>query len=159
QQAEDLMLPLSEIRRFSDWKDEVLDTRPERDDERRKLRSQLNDLEKQHVQPVLQYQFPVTTLDEQTPIDAVCTIFETLNRTGGTLSVFGRLTARALAHDVRVRDMWTQAQSEHPILGDFALDPYAVLQAISVRRSGIAKRSAVLKLDVAAIVDEWESVT
>lgn len=158
-QAADLMMPIAEIRRFSDWRDEILDARTDSDEDRRALRSQLNELEKRYIEPVRAYHFPVTTLDEQTPIDAVCTIFETLNRTGVKLTVFELLTARAFSRQVRLREMWAQAQADHPILGDFGVDPYYVLQAISIRRTGDAKRSAVLNLDVGAIVDDWDSVT
>jgi hypothetical protein len=158
-QAEDLMLPLSRIRKFSDWRDDVLDCRPETGDELRKLRSQLNELEERHIKAVEGYHFPVTTLSEDTPVEAVCSIFETLNRTGVKLSVFELLTARAFAHQIRLREMWDDAQRDHPILSDFSIDPYYVLQAISVRSSGSPKRSAVLRLSVADIVDEWAAVT
>ncbi len=102
--------------------------------------------------------FPVTTLAEDTPVEAVCTIFETLNRTGVKLSAFELLTARAFADEIRLRDMWSLALHEHPILSDFSVDPYYVLQAISVRAHGSAKRSAVLNLNVAEIVKEWNAV-
>jgi hypothetical protein len=157
-QAADLMLPLDQIVKFADWRDDVLELRAEEGDARRKLRAQLNELEAQYVKPVEAYLFPVTTLSEETPVEAVCTIFETLNRTGVKLSVFELLTARAFADEIRLREMWASALDEHPILGDFAIDPYYVLQAISVRKSGSAKRSAVLKLRVGEIVDEWDQV-
>jgi hypothetical protein len=157
-QANDLMLPMSRIRQFSEWKDEVLDLRSETGDDRRKLRSVLNDLDSRFVKAVEGYLFPVTTLSEDTPVDAVCTIFETLNRTGVKLSVFELLTARAFAHEVRLRDMWSDALLEHRILDDFSIDPYYVLQAISVRRRGSPKRSVVLNLPVTEIVDEWDAI-
>jgi hypothetical protein len=40
------------------------------------------------------YHFPVVTLSDKTEPDALCTIFETLNRTGVKLCVFEWLTAR-----------------------------------------------------------------
>lgn len=158
-QAADLMLPLANIRKFSDWRDDVLEHRPEEGDDLKKLRSQLNDLEAKHVKPVEGYLFPVTTLSEDTPIEAVCTIFETLNRTGVKLSVFELLTARAFAKDVNLRDLWIEATEAHPVLDDFRVDPYYVLQAISVRKSGSAKRASVLNLGVTDITDEWEATT
>jgi hypothetical protein len=39
-------------------------------------------VEDAYVHPLVQYRFPVTVLPEQTELEAVCTIFETLNRTG-----------------------------------------------------------------------------
>jgi hypothetical protein len=152
------MLPLSRIRSFADWKDEVLDLLQETTEDIRKLRSQLNELERDYVKPVEMYQFPVTTLSSTTPAEAVCTIFETLNRTGVKLSVFELITARAFAREVRLRDMWAEACRQYPIIEDFAVDPYYVLQGIAVVVRGSPKRSVVLALDVDEIVEHWDSV-
>jgi len=40
------------------------------------------------AEPVEQYEFPMVTLNENTSGEAVCTIFETLNRTGVKLGVW-----------------------------------------------------------------------
>jgi hypothetical protein len=157
-QATDLMLPLEQLRSFSDWRDEVLDLRAEQGDDRKKLRTQLNELEKEYVKPVELYQFPVTTLGESTPTEAICTIFETLNRTGVKLSVFELLTARAFAKQVQLREMWRSAREEHTILADFDVDPYYILQAISVNVKKSPKRSVVLALDVEDIVACWDEI-
>src|SRR5439155_7596188 len=101
-QARDLMLPLSRLRGFADWKDDLLDALEDSDVDRKKLSKQLNELDGEYVKPVEQYQFPVTTLSAGTPAEAVCTIFETLNRTGLKLSVFELITARAFAKEVRL---------------------------------------------------------
>ena len=94
-QAEDLMLPLSRLRSYAFWVMEVVAVREAAGDDRDKLQGLLLEIEKQYVKPVELYQFPVTTLSAATPADAVCNIFETLNRTGVKLSVFELLTARA----------------------------------------------------------------
>lgn len=156
-QASDLMLPLERLRYFAEWRDEVLDLRGESGDDRRKLRTQLNDLEREYVKPVEQYQFPVTTLSEQTPTEAICTIFETLNRTGMKLSVFELITARAFAHSVRLRELWQKALATDVVLEDFSIDPYYVLQAIAMIVRGSPKRSVVLgRLSVEDIVEGWD---
>lgn len=155
-QSADLMLPLERLRSFSDWRDEVLDLRAEQGDDRKKLRTQLNELEKEYIKPVELYQFPVTTLSESTPTEAICTIFETLNRTGVKLSVFELLTARAFAKQVQLRELWRQARENHPMLEDFDVDPYYILQAISTMVRKSPKRSVVLALDVDDIVAHWE---
>ena len=46
------------------------------------------------IKTIDDYHFPVVTLSDATEADALCTIFETLNRTGVKLSVFELLTAR-----------------------------------------------------------------
>jgi hypothetical protein len=155
-QARDLMLPLWLLRSFADWKDEILEALEGHTQDAKKLSKQLNELEKEYVKPVEQYQFPYTTLAESTPSEAVCTIFETLNRTGLKLSVFELITARAFAHEVRLRDMWQAAQANHPVLDDFEIDPYYVLQVVALMEKGSPKRGVVLGLPVASIVDRWE---
>jgi hypothetical protein len=156
-QAKDLMLPLSRLRSFAEWKDDVLDALEGRDQDLKKLSKQLNELEREFVKPVEQYLFPVTTLPDGTPADAVCTIFETLNRTGLKLSVFELITARAFAEEVRLREMWTEAQAQHPILMDFDVDPYYLLQVIALTERNSPKRGVVLALPVGAIVDRWKT--
>lgn len=156
QQADALMLPLSKIREFTDWRDDVLEVREDRGEETRKLRKQLNELEKEFIDPVKLYSFPVTTLSADTPVEAVCTIFETLNRTGVKLSVFELITARAFAHDVRLREMWDDARDSHPVLRDFDINPYYVLQIIATNVKKSPQRFVVLGLDIPDIVDHWD---
>jgi hypothetical protein len=155
-QADDMMLPLSTIRSFTDWKDDVLDIRERRGEEVRKLRKQLNEIEKEFVDPVKLYNFPVTTLSATTPVEAVCTIFETLNRTGVKLSVFELLTARAFAHDVRLREMWEEARDTHPVLIDFDVNPYYALQVVAMNVKKSPQRFVVLGLDIPDIVNHWD---
>jgi uncharacterized protein with ParB-like and HNH nuclease domain len=49
------------------------------------------------------YHFPVVTLSDKTEPDALCTIFETLNRTGVKLSVFELLAARFWPQNINLR--------------------------------------------------------
>lgn len=156
QQADDMMLPLSQVRSFSDWRDEVLEIREERGEEVKKLKKQLNEIEKEFIDPIKLYNFPVTTLSASTPVEAVCTIFETLNRTGVKLSVFELITARAFAHEVRLRDMWDEARDLHPVLIDFDVNPYYVLQIIAMNVKRSPQRFVVLGLDIPDIVDHWD---
>jgi hypothetical protein len=155
-QARDLMLPLERLRAFAYWRDDVLELRAAAAEDVQKLKRQLNDMEREHVKPVELYQFPVTTLARQTPTEAVCTIFETLNRTGIKLSVFELLTARAFAQDVRLREMWRRAREEYGVLEDFGVDPYYILQVIALTVRRTPKRSAVLRLEVDEIVEHWD---
>src|SRR5690606_13132983 len=64
------------------------------------------------IKPIENYKFPVVTLSSETSADAVCTIFETLNRTGIKLSPFELLTARYFAKGVKLRDLWEQSQAD-----------------------------------------------
>src|ERR1019366_3592543 len=118
-QARSLTFPLSRVRDFAYWRDDILDARVSTGDAATKeLRSYLNKVESSVIAPIRSYQFPVTTLSSKTLTEAVCTIFETLNRTGIKLSVFELICARAFAEGHRLRDSWYQALEGHQILQD-----------------------------------------
>lgn len=106
------------------------------------------------------YRFPVVTLSPETKPDALCTIFETLNRTGVKLSVFELLTARFWPQNINLRALWEKAQADHPILSEFGLDPYYLLQSIALasRKAPSCKRSDVLNLTATDINEWWEKV-
>jgi hypothetical protein len=53
-----------------------------------------------YVKPLIDYSFPVTVLPGSTELEAVCMIFETLNRTGKPLTPFELISARAFAGGV-----------------------------------------------------------
>jgi len=164
QQAEALVFPLDLLfgssGGFEDWLDNVLDERPEHGGDRRALKQDLRTLQKTWLQNVQEYQFPMVTLSANTSAEAVCTIFETLNRTGVKLSVFDLLAARFWPKDVRLRDRWKAAWIAHPSLGVWDVDPYYALQIVALLASPRApscKRGDVLQMKVEAVEAEWDS--
>jgi hypothetical protein len=165
QQAETLTFPFAflfgETGGFEEWLDQVLELRSEDGEEEKALKKQLRDIRKQWITPVEDYEFPMVTLAEETSDSAVCTIFETLNRTGVKLSVYDLLAARFWPEDVRLRDLWEQSQNTYPIISDFDIDPYYVLQSVSLFTSKAApscKRGDVLKMNVSQIREGWTPI-
>lgn len=159
-QARDLALPLSRLMDFANWKDEVIEARDHTmtADQRRELKRQLNEIERQWITPVIQYQFPVTTLGSETSLDAVCTIFETLNRTGVKLSVFDLLVARGYAQGVELRALNEEVRATYPLLDEFDIDPYYILQVVATWVKGNPTRSTVLGLNVKEDVEpRWRT--
>jgi hypothetical protein len=150
-------MPLSRVRDGDSirWIDSVVRARSDEDPDR--VRSLLYDVQQTYVEPLLHYDFPVTVLPESTDLEAVCTIFETLNRTGKPLTTFELISARAFAGGLSLYDYWTAATSEHPILEDFDVDPVYLLQVIALRHGAQGKRSVILRLPADAIEREWES--
>lgn len=110
------------------------------------------------IQAIDDYKFPVVTLSDSTSAEAVCTIFETLNRTGVKLSPFELLTARFWHQGVNLRKLWAEAKSQHPIIQDFEVDPYYVLQVISMvsKAKPSIKRSEVMVLEKKTIETNWK---
>jgi hypothetical protein len=161
-QAKELILPLSVLRGgsggFLEWLFEV--TNPLPADERGKLLSDLKKLNDAWIKTIDDYHFPVVTLADTTTADALCTIFETLNRTGVKLTVFELLTARFWKDGVRLRERWDTAREENPIIADFDVDPYYLLQAIALasRQAPSCKKSDVLNLTVADFSEWWPKV-
>ena len=77
-----------------------------------------------------------------TELEAVCTIFETLNRTGKPLTPFELISARAFAGGLSLYDFWSSAQASIPILEDFEIEPYYLLQVIALRLGRLANAAS-----------------
>ena len=157
-QARELMLPLKvvygEKDGFIGWLHEILDIRSEPGHD---LRDQLTSVYMQWISNIEQYKFPVVTLPGDTGLEPVCKIFETLNRTGVRLGVFELLTARFYPVGVRLRDLWESARAAHPILDDYQIDPYYLLQVVALlSKAPSCKRSDVLGLKAEAIDQYWD---
>jgi hypothetical protein len=164
-QAESLTFPLARLwgggSGFEEWLDQVLEARAESDEEQKLLKKQLREVRNRWIKSVEDYEFPMVTLAEDTVPSAVCTIFETLNRTGVKLSVFDLLAARFWPEHVRLRNLWEEARTEYPILSDFEIDPYYILQAVSLFAAKAApscKRNDVLQMDVSQINRGWIAI-
>jgi len=161
-QAKELLLPLSVLKSgaggFLQWLLQITNPMPQ--EERTRMLDALTTINEQWIKIIDDYHFPVVTLSDQTEPDALCTIFETLNRTGVKLSVFELLTARFWPHGINLRELWDRARAEHPIIEDFEVDPYYVLQAIALacRRTPSCKRSDVLNLTNADIEQWWSQL-
>ncbi len=162
-QKNELILPLKELRNGSggylDWLLSVTEQLPPI--ERTSMIDALKAINKKWIQIIDDYHFPVVTLSDKTEPDALCTIFETLNRTGVKLSVFELLTARFWPHNVNLRHLWDDTIEKWPIIGEYAVDPYYILQAISLvsRQTPSCKRKDVLNLAAADINKWWNKVT
>lgn len=154
-QADALMMPLAAVRDggASRWRDDVVDLR--KDEDPSLVRGLLRDVERAFIDPLVQYSFPVTVLPMATELEAVCTIFETLNRTGKPLTPFELISARAFAGGLSLHDYWASALEQHPVLEDFGLEPYYLLQVIALRLGVSCKRSVVLSLAPDDIVRQW----
>ncbi|MBI4601537.1 MAG: DUF262 domain-containing protein [Planctomycetes bacterium] len=161
-QARDLLLPLSVLKGgaggFLQWLLQV--TNPMPTHERTRRLDALTRLNELWIKTIDDYHFPVVTLSDETEPDALCTIFETLNRTGVKLSVFELLTARFWQQTINLRALWDKALTDHPVIADFEVDPYYVLQGISLasRKAPSCKRGDVLNLAASDITDWWDKV-
>lgn len=161
-QAKDLILPLSILKGgsggFLQWLLQA--TNPLPADQRTKMLDALTAINEKWIKTIDDYHFPVVTLSDSTEPDALCTIFETLNRTGVKLSVFELLTARFWPENVNLRNLWDQAIAKWPIIREYEVDPYYFLQAISLvaRQTPSCKRKDVLNLTSKDINGWWDRI-
>ena len=160
--AEKKIFPLSVIwgRDGGFWKWESDVRKLLSSDEQNQFETDMRDLYSKWIQRIEQYQFPVVTLNDSATSEALCTIFETLNKTGVKLSVFELLTARFWRFGINLREKWEKALDDYPILEDYDVDPYSVLQAISliVNNPASCKKKDVLELSAESINGHWDEV-
>lgn len=161
-QAKEMTLPLGVLKGgaggFLGWIFEATNSLPA--DDRARMLDALKKVNEHWIKTIDDYHFPVVTLSDKTEADALCTIFETLNRTGVKLSAFELLTARFWPKGINLRELWDKALEDHAIIDDFEVDPYYLLQAIALvsRRTPSCKRSDVLDLAASDIQTWWDPV-
>jgi hypothetical protein len=162
QQADHLVMPLGALfgsgGGFHAWSERITKHRPEKDEQLDQLRAALRETYEAHIKPIEDYDFPVVILARSTSLEAVCSIFETLNRTGIRLSVFDLLAARFFAKELDLRLKWQRSVANTPIIQQFEINPYYVLQSIALRVKGSVNRGDVLQLSVDDIETHWDSV-
>ena len=168
QQADSLTFPLGQLFRddgFAGWTTRVLKHRCKDVSDMIDLQARLSRLYEDWIKPIEEYEFPMVTLNENTSGAAVCTIFETLNRTGVKLGVFDLLTARFWSEDLNLRKLWEDARSEFLLIPEYEIDPYYVLQIVGLLEPGLdaegrpkapsVKRGAILDMEVEQVRRGW----
>lgn len=161
-QASELILPLSALKTgaggFLNWLMQV--TNPMTAEMRQQMQNALMKVNQEWIATIDDYHFPVVTLSDETAPDALCTIFETLNRTGVKLGVFELLTARFWPQNINLRELWDKVRTDHPVIAEFKVDPYYILQGIALasRKAPSCKRSDVLDLAATDIKEWWPRV-
>ena len=111
------------------------------------------------------YRFPVIELSPETSLEAVCRIFETVNRYGVVLSPWDLLTARFFVKDLNLRECW---ENDTPEEVQIRLDDskYSLLQVLALVKTSEqlfdaapvrpkATRSVVLGLDAPFVAGAW----
>ena len=169
-QAAALMFPLKQLyglreseKGFERWARSVVRSKRSEygQQEADELEDRLNEeVYEKWISSIVEYQFPVVTLSDETSLEAVCTIFETLNRTGVKLTAYDLLTARFWPNKINLRQEWEEACQEYPQLEEMGIDPYYLLQALSLVRKDPpgCKRSEVLDIRAYEFNEWWPKV-
>lgn len=160
-QAKELVLPLSILKNgsgeFTKWLLAVA-SRLASGQEQINIQDKLLMIQTAWIQTVDDYRFPVVTLTDSTSAEAVCTIFETLNRTGVKLGPYELLTARYWHQGLNLRQLWADAKTKTPIILDYSVEPYYVMQVISLlaKEKPSCKRADVMDLKKNDIEKWWD---
>jgi hypothetical protein len=152
---------------FDDWMTDLIDD-SQSDEVKKQRREVLRGIRDNYLSQLTNYRFPVTTLTDAATLTAVCTVFEKLNTNTVTLGPYEVLTAKFFKDGVQLRKLWEDARAEHSVLRDprddndhsgFGIDPYLILQIITLVAHGSPQRKAVLeKLRAADVDGGWHKV-
>lgn len=153
--------------KFDDWMDGIVELGATPADQKKRKQA-LRLVRDQYLGQLSNYRFPVITLTDAASLAAVCNVFEKLNSNSIRLGPFEILTAKFFHKNVDLRALWEQALQEHPVLRDpevendhngFSIDPYVVLQVITLVEHDSPQRKAVLqKLSANDVKVRWEGV-
>ena len=117
-----------------------------------------NEFERAVIKRFEQYQVPVIELKKETPKEAVCLVFERVNRGGVALTVFELLTATFAADNFQLRDDWNareqRLKTSYPVLRNLQSTDY--LQAIALLVTQERRRRA---LDEGVNVDKAPGIS
>lgn len=108
------------------------------------------------------FMIPVVALSPETGRANIVNIFERINRTGVTLSLFDLAGARLYPKGVKLRDLWEAFHREHKAVAkvirpEFLLKVIALLQGKEPRRGNLL--DVIDTLDARAFQDRWAIAT
>ena len=165
-QFKNWILPYTELRKWTSWKDAYEDWLYDSDrDEHQLYRQERRDRWTKAIEVMTQFQVPVIEIpkvprDDRKGISEVCAIFEKLNSTGIALSVFDLLTARLYKDGIDLHKLWNDAVSQSALLeefsdGDTSVYGVYLLRTIALMRRQEVKASALVNLSPKSFVDDW----
>jgi hypothetical protein len=170
-QYEQRVLPCTALltqQAFYSWRDGFEDWLRETDSEKLEVyRSEWRDGWTAAVTAFQTFEVPLVELppvddSDSESIGRVCAIFEKLNSTGVDLSVYDLLTARLYRDNIRLHDLWTEAVSTHPMLGQWSkgkADEHKfgvlVLRTLALLRNLDPKPRILINLEPEGFEDDW----
>ncbi|MGB9693378.1 MAG: GmrSD restriction endonuclease domain-containing protein, partial [Fervidobacterium sp.] len=108
------------------------------------LDNKIEMVHKSFIEPIQNYEFPMIELHPETPLKAVCHIFEKVNTTGVTLTVFELLTAILWPQDIDLRKKWKSTKEELnklPNMEGIDIDNVTFIQTLSLLSTYAKKMS------------------
>ncbi|AKB55384.1 hypothetical protein A9239_12605 [Methanosarcina sp. A14] len=116
------LFPLNQILDSSNWRMAYQEYWWNREYGKNKI-MMFSEFEKEVISRFVEYQIPLIMMNNSTPKEAVCLVFEKVNTGGVTLTVFELLTATFAADNFNLREDWERIRNSH-------LKKFSVLQGI-----------------------------
>ena len=95
---------------------------------------QFDDFDTKIIERFEKYHLPVIELGRSTPVEAVCLIFEKVNRGGVPLGIFELLTAKLAGRGFQLRENWERQkrdlETRYTVLGDLKSDEFLQVVAL-----------------------------
>ncbi len=117
------------------------------------IRAEYFKFQKEIISRLPQYQLPIISMEKETPLEAICQVFENVNTGGVSLTVFELLTATFAIDNFRLREDWENRRGQYfsgEILSVFTSTDFLAACALltACRRGGTInyKRREILKL-------------
>ncbi len=167
-QFNELVIPMTDVRTWSKWQAAYERWLIERDKE------MYFDFYLEKVKPIwdkareLFESFPVPYIeipevadDDKRKIGEICAVFEKLNSTGVSLSVFDLMTARLYKHDIDLHKLWDRAIAACPKLNEFSEgkpDGYGVLllRTIALIRGSEVRGKSLINMEPEGFESDWK---
>ncbi len=135
---------LADSERFYQWLFEEQDVWQGND--RKKIREIYNQFEK--------FMVPVVNLSSTTSKDNIVNIFERINRTGVSLSLFDLAVARLYSKHVKLRELWRQFTNEHREIAEL-IKPEFLLKVIAIFQGKEPRKGNLLDVLDSLTADEF----
>ena len=135
---------LADSETFYQWLFEEQDVWREND--RKKIREIYSHFEK--------FMVPVVNLSSTTSKDNIVNIFERINRTGVSLSLFDLAVARLYTKNIKLRELWRQFASDHREVAEL-IKPEFLLKVIAIFQGKEPRKGNLLDVLDALTADEF----
>lgn len=112
----------------------------------------------QVFETIRNYRVPAIVIDRESPLSAICRIFETINSTGRRLTTFD-LAVASFYPEPDLRMLWDESLKKYPRLQRYELDGERVLQILVLHEDREATRSAILGMTTKReyVKEQWDS--
>lgn len=166
-QFREWILPFTELMKWEQWKESYQDWLYETDrNEYEIYKNERRDTWNNTIKTFVDFQVPTLEIpkirdDDHDGIAEVCAIFEKLNSTGVTLSVYDLLTARLYKYGIYLHKLWEEAVNGHTLLKEFSggeSDSYGIfiLRVIALFRGKEVKAKSLINLSYESFEADWK---